>query len=238
VESIDRGMRELDRQCETKMKSTSKYHHDLGNDRWIVEYVFPGLRGGYFIEAGATNGLNGSATYHLEHRLGWRGLCVEVIPHQFAQISKFRSCQVDNRALWKESGQTLRFSHFPERSGRSGLTDLNVHAPKLRAQGTAEEILEVQSITLADLLVDHRAPQTIDYICLDVEGAEPEILGAFDFHAHHTIRAMSIEGHACDEIMKNAGYRPVQNPFTDVTFETYWLHPRTPIPAKIAAKPD
>jgi len=211
------------------MKSKSKYFHDLGNDRWIAECVFPGLKGGYFIEAGATNGLNGSGTLHLEREHGWRGLCVEVIPRQFAQIGKYRDCQVDNRALWRESGQTLEFSHFPERSGRSGLTDLNVHATMLRSEGTAEEILKVQSVTLADLLAEHRASQIIDYFCLDIEGAEPEVLGAFDFNGPYTIRAISIEGHACDEIMKAAGYRAVENPFTDVTFETYWLHPDTPI---------
>ncbi|MDF1808507.1 MAG: FkbM family methyltransferase [Phycisphaerales bacterium] len=220
------------------MKDINKFYHDLGNDRWVAECVFPGLTGGYFIEAGATNGINGSGTIHLERKLGWRGLCVEVIPRQFGQISKFRDCQVDNRALWSESGQTLRFSHFPERSGRSGLTDMNVHASMLRSEGTEEEILEVQSVTLSDLLTEHRASQIIDYFCLDIEGAEPEVLGAFDFHGPHTIRAISIEGHACDEIMKSAGYRAVDNPFTDVTFETYWLHPDTPIPSTLNLLPD
>lgn len=212
------------------MTSTAKYFHDLGNDQWIAEFVFPGLRDGYFIEAGATNGINGSGTIHLERELGWKGLCVEVIPRQFKQIGKFRNCQVDNRALWNKSGETLQFSFFPERSGRSGLTDQNVHAEKLRAEGTKEDILNVQTVTLADLLVEHHVPPVIDYICLDIEGAEPEVLGAFDFHGSHTIRAISIEGHACDEIMKAAGYRAIENPFTDVTFETYWLHPETPTP--------
>ena len=33
-----------------------EYYNETLNDRWIVEQVFPGLRGGYFVEIGAANG--------------------------------------------------------------------------------------------------------------------------------------------------------------------------------------
>lgn len=201
------------------------YRHDLGNDRWIVEKVFPGLRGGFFIEAGATNGISGSATFTLERRLGWTGILVETIPVQFERLADFRpASRHDNRALWRTSGETLSFSWFPTRAGRSGLTETNWHRDKL-VRDTAEEILQVETVTLADLLVQHAAPPVIDYLCLDIEGAEHHVLGAFDFHGPHKIRALSVEGHSSDPILRAAGYLPATNPFTDVAFETYWLHP-------------
>lgn len=202
------------------------YRHDLGNDRWIVEKVFPGLQGGFFIEAGAVNGIGGSATYVLERALGWTGILVEVIPPYFARLAEWRQAsRRDNRALWHTSGATLDFSWFPERAGRSGLTDTNPGRKKLLGEDTEEEILKVRTVTLADLLAAHAAPPVIDYLCLDIEGAEQQVLGAFDFHGPHKIRALSIEGHRCDAIMQAAGYVPANNPFTEVTFETYWLHP-------------
>src|SRR5262249_1213130 len=43
-----------------------QYFHELYNDKWIIENVFPGLRRGYFVEAGALGGKWGTATYVLE----------------------------------------------------------------------------------------------------------------------------------------------------------------------------
>jgi FkbM family methyltransferase len=194
-----------------------------------VETVFPGLRGGYFVEAGATNGVNGSGTLVLERELGWSGICVEVIPDQFERLKKYRTCHADKRALWDESGKTIDFTIFPTRTGHSGIS----HLPRIRrfaqtAQVDAKRI-EATTVTLMDLLRQHQAPPVIDYLCLDIEGAEPIVLGAFDFASPYTIRAISIEGHDCDQIMHAAGYRQVTNPFTNVTFETYWLHPSVPL---------
>ena len=200
------------------------YRHDLGNDRWIAEIIFPDVRGGFFVEAGATNGVNGSGTLFLEQSRDWTGICVEVIPDQFRAIKKFRKCKTDNRALWSMSGKHLSFTLFPERSGHSGLTEVNKNFAKFAGQDVTQQQFEVETVTLLDLLREHEAPNVIDYLCLDVEGAEPAILGAFDFSGPYLIRALSIEGHACDGIMLAAGYIPAVNPFTDVTFESYWLH--------------
>lgn len=201
-----------------------KYRHDLGNDRWIVEHVFPGLRHGYFIEAGATNGLNGSGTFVLESELGWSGLCIEAIPKQFEQIMRFRNCSADNRALWHTSGERLEFTIFPNRTGHSGLSAANKNIARADFQEETKELVIASTVTLSDVLRDHNAAPIIDYFCLDIEGSEFPVLSAFDFQGEYLIRSFSIEGHACDELMKQNGYRQVKNPFTDVDFETYWLH--------------
>lgn len=202
-----------------------RYQHDLSNDRWVAEIVFPGLRGGFFVEAGAANGVGGSATYFLEKELGWSGICVEVIPYQFKRIAEFRSCRSDNRALWSSSGEELAFSVFPGKSGHSGLTHMNKNAGKLVRQGEVEDRILVKTVALLDLLHEHEAPAVIDYLCLDLEGAEHAVVSAFDFHGRYVIRALSIEGRACDELLTRAGYRPAKNPFTEVQYESYWLHP-------------
>jgi FkbM family methyltransferase len=202
-----------------------QYRHDLGNDRWVVEHLYPGLSGGYFVEAGATNGVNGSATYVLEKELAWSGLCVEPIPQQYRRIKELRTCAADHRALWSRSGLELEFTIYSNRTGRSGLTSINKNAEKMHREGEERQIIAVSTVTLEDALREHGAPGVIDYLCLDVEGAEPEILRSFDFAGDFLIRAISIEGHACDALMAAAGYRRTKNPFTDVTFETYWLHP-------------
>lgn len=71
------------------------------------------------------------------------------------------------------------------------------------------------------------APSTIHYVCLDIEGAEPTVLGAFDLRGGpYTVLAMSVEGHRCDELMRGAGYLKTNNPFTNELYERYYLHPQ------------
>ena len=201
-----------------------RFRHDLGNDRWIVEKIFPNLRGGYFVEAGATNGVNGSATYVLERELGWSGLLIEPIPFQYEQVRRFRNCRADNRALWSESNVDLQFTIFPQRTGHSGLSDVNKNIGRADFTAEEKEQINVKTVTLRDVLAEHSAPRIIHFICLDVEGAELEVLRAFDFQGEYKVLALSIEGHACDGLMRSNGYKSVKNPFTSVDFETYWLH--------------
>lgn len=42
---------------------------------------------------------------------------------------------------------------------------------------------KVNTISLLDLLMKHKASQKIDYLSIDTEGSEYEILNAFDFDA-------------------------------------------------------
>ncbi len=55
----------------------------------------------------------------------------------------------------------------------------------------ADEI-SVQTISLNDLLAEHNAPETIDYISIDTEGSELSILEAFDFNRYN-VRLLSVE---------------------------------------------
>jgi hypothetical protein len=49
---------------------------DTNNDKWAID-IFNGKKQGFFVEAGALNGINGSSTYALERYFGWTGILVE-----------------------------------------------------------------------------------------------------------------------------------------------------------------
>ena len=72
----------------------------------------------------------------------------------------------------------------------------------------------VQTVSLEDLLVRHSAPKVVDYLSVDTEGSEFEILSAFDFSAY-TFRAVSIEHNfmpvraAIYKLMTRNGYQRV-----------------------------
>jgi hypothetical protein len=66
------------------------YLNEAGNDLWIREVVFPNKRNGYFLEAGAADGVSDSSCFFLEKQMGWRGICIEPHDQLFPHLSKTR----------------------------------------------------------------------------------------------------------------------------------------------------
>lgn len=206
--------------CEVK----SLYNHDLLNDRWISSIIFPNLREGYFVEAGACAGKAGSACYFLEKELGWTGICVEPIPSLYETLKNVRTADTFNGCLYCQSDIELSFTTYiePTKKGYSGITAVNKNLEVLEAEQSLE--IKTKTITLQDLLLKFDAPKTIHYLALDTEGSELEILKEFNFSGKYKILAVSIEGHECDSLMIENGYIPVKNPYTTKTFEAYFVH--------------
>ena len=206
------------------MESGAVYGHHARNDQWIAEDVFPGLRGGFFVEAGACGGMSGSATLVLERDLGWTGIAVEPLDSYYKTLVAHRTCSTDNRCLSDVTGGTVEFLSYVEDRARSGIAELNKNGRWADKHGATPEMMVKETVTLADLLDQHHAPETIHYLCLDVEGAEATILGAFDFTSR-PILAVSTEGGRCDQLLADAGYRRVENRHAPDRFDHYFLHP-------------
>jgi FkbM family methyltransferase len=136
-------------------------------------------RSGYFVEFGATNGVNLSNTHLLEKEFGWTGILVEPARCWHQQLRSNRSAIVDSRCVWKDSGSTLAFneSSIWELSTIGKFQSTDMHA-KLRRNART---YTVASISLGDLLTEHNAPRHIDYLSIDTEGSEFDILNSLDF---------------------------------------------------------
>ncbi len=201
------------------------FGHHAQNDRWAIEAVFDGLRGGFFVEAGACGGASGSASLVLERDFGWEGICVEPGDEYYRVLSASRECAKDHRCLSDRTGDFVEFLSFPDDLARSGIRSLNKN-DKWAEQHSASGVTSTkETVTLADLLDQHASPSTIHYLCLDVEGAERTILEAFDFDGPRRILAISVEGPKCDDLLVNRGYLRARNPFAPREIDHYFLSP-------------
>jgi FkbM family methyltransferase len=151
-------------------------HSQIGQDLEVVR-VYNRKRDGYFIEVGASDGVQLSNTLLLEKEYGWRGICCEPIPLTYEALVKNRpNCFCVKDALYSESGQTVEFKVAGMLSGISSHIDAH-----RRLVDKTKTVIEVRTTTLMDVLRDAEAPRFIEYMSLDTEGSEYKILENFDF---------------------------------------------------------
>ncbi len=174
----------------------------IGQDFWVAGEVFNGKRGGYFVDIGAADGYDISNTLLLETRYGWSGMCVEANPAAFNTLRAIRRAVCVNACVDGEAGVV----QFRKDGLFGGIVDTN------RETATeASEVVTMPTVTLVELLERHGAPKAIDYLSVDVEGAEERMLSGFDYR-RYCFRCMTIErpGAALREVLARNGYRLVK----------------------------
>jgi FkbM family methyltransferase len=138
-------------------------------------------RAGFFVEFGATDGMMLSNTLTLEKSFGWNGILAEPSPQWKRGLSENRACHIDHRAVWSESGVELDFfdATSPE---LSTIGDFAAHDNHTRKLSSAEKVM---TVSLVDLLDQYQAPPFIDYLSVDTEGSEFEVLKGFPFSKYN-----------------------------------------------------
>jgi hypothetical protein len=136
-------------------------------------------RDGYFVEFGATDGVELSNTHLLEKGFGWRGILAEPARCWHDALRANRSAIIETQCLWTKTGARLTFNEVEvaEYSTVGTFSDGDLH----RAERRRGRTYTVDTNSLNDLLVAHAAPPVIDYLSIDTEGTEYEILRHFDF---------------------------------------------------------
>jgi FkbM family methyltransferase len=147
--------------------------------------------GGYFVEFGATNGIDLSNSYLLERDYSWRGILAEPARVWHSELRKNRKNSIiETNCVWKNSSETLLFNETdaPELSTLDSFSNSDTHTD-FRKHGNK---YEVSSISLNDLLDKYKAPRDIDYLSIDTEGSEFEILNSFNFD-NYNIKIITCE---------------------------------------------
>lgn len=141
----------------------------------FVLYTLNWKRNGFFVEFGSTNGFDLSNSYLLEKDFGWKGILCEPASVWKEDLKKNRNSILDFRCVWKTSGKTLNLI-VPSKPEFSKISIL-----KNQKSLNVDQSEKVETVSLIDLLNTYNAPKNIDFLSIDTEGSEYEILEAFDF---------------------------------------------------------
>lgn len=206
----------------------SKRENKMNSAEWAQEF-FP--QGGFYIEAGAHDGIGDSTTYALE-QIGWKGICVEPSA-AFELLKRSRKCKVDNRCLWCEDGVEVPFQQLPADPELSGInTCFGDHWDR---DGRPHVVIKKKAVTLTTLLKEHQSPNMIQLLSLDTEGSEYEILRVHDFEKYRLL-LVTIEHNRVEakkkklrELMLGKGYRIEERNTWDI--EDWFIHESVTLPS-------
>jgi FkbM family methyltransferase len=159
------------------------FYSQMGQDKWVSEVVFPGVKNGFFLDVGSGDGTFMSNTKALEQK-GWTGICVDPFPRNMQD----RSCQIFKEVVFSKTGERVKFwaakelGRIVDTLGDPTLKDILQTAP----------IVEFTTVTLADILERAKAPRFIHYVSMDIEGGEIDALKGFPFDKYQ-IGTLSVE---------------------------------------------
>jgi FkbM family methyltransferase len=189
------------------------FYHDLYNDLFYKDVIFSGKKDGYFVEVGALDGMIMSQSYLFEKILNWKGIVVEPNPVWKDALFLHRECNISTEAISDKQGvSTFECREIPAFSGlKSSVNDA-------RMSDIINEF-DVKTITLCDLFDKFNAPEEIDWVSIDTEGAELVILDQFFLeNKKYKINLLSFESHQlndAEKILKNQPYLKIKNPYLD-----------------------
>lgn len=82
----------------------TKYSAEIGQDKWVLEKVFPDVANGYFVDVGSGHGTIGSNSRTLEER-GWRGVCIDPFPVHM----EGRTCEMFREVVFSKARMVIGF---------------------------------------------------------------------------------------------------------------------------------
>jgi len=145
------------------------YPASQGQDLLVLE-LLAHKRGGFYVDVGARYWHKGSNTFALDYYHGWSGICVEPDSHFFRGLAINRTCSVIcNNPIDSDEGQTVSFSYAIRQT------------TKKPGHDNGKKITVNMRSIMDKLGKRWHVPAVIDYLSLDVEGAEYSTLRGIDF---------------------------------------------------------
>lgn len=156
----------------------SKKLFSQNDEELIIRDFFDDRRGGFFLDVGSFHWEDLSTTCFLERYLGWQGIAIDAQAEFAEGYKKYRpKTKFFSYAVTDHSGDTLKLYLT------GGTSSLNPAWYKYFLKKDQEDkppaAVDVPTITLNDLL-EKNGVTKIDFLSMDIEGAEPPALAGFD----------------------------------------------------------
>jgi FkbM family methyltransferase len=176
----------------------------------VVVHLLGGMRNGRFAEIGAGDGTYLSNTWLLEKHFGWTGVLAEPNINFHPAIKSARTATLDGRAVCGTSRGSLPMLI------NSDFEELSTLVPDNADGGhRSGYYVDVDTVGVNQVLADASSEGSVNYLSIDTEGSEIDILESIDLHTYRpeviTIEHNDVSSRKrrFDEIICGHGYRRI-----------------------------
>jgi hypothetical protein len=202
---------------ESQLPSGQKWFSQAAQEQAVLS-LLRNKRGGFFIDLASNDATFLSNSYILERDYGWQGLCIEPNPVYWYNLTHYRpNCQLVGAVVGRTTMEQVPFRYSGNEHG--GIAGDGFDNGKRWKQKSTYEY----TISLLDLFQRYQVPKVVDYLSLDVEGAEGFIMSAFPLKEYR-IKLLTVERpkkELCD-FLESHGYKNIQR--LSSWGETLWAH--------------
>lgn len=164
------------------IKSETDYYSQGGEDAIISKtfaYFIP-IPNGVYLDIGAYHPYKHSNTYLL-YKSGWNGINVDPRPGTKLLFDKIRKRDINVEAGIGSRDGLMTYYILDENSTMNSFSKENLE--KLGIFGHVKRTIEVPVFTVESLLKQYQKIKKIDYLNIDAEGFEMEILSGINYDA-------------------------------------------------------
>ena len=163
------------------------YNSQDNQDKYLEDNVFKGYKNGIFVDVGSYDGVGFNNTLYFEKYNNWAGVNIEPIKRVYDKLLINRPNSINiNCAVCNNDGQTefLCNTGYTEMiSGIKSTFDPR-HFYRLEREnkqmGSTTEVINVNTKKL-ETICDENKLTHINYLSIDVEGAEFEVIKSINF---------------------------------------------------------
>ncbi len=197
----------------THFKYLNSCFSQEGEDQILSQYLY-GVDVGFFLDIGAYHPIKYSNTYKF-YLQGWRGINIDAMPGSMIPFNEIRPDDINLETGVAENESDLPYYVFDQ-------TGVNTFSEKfaLQMQGNGYTVIEKKSIktrTMRAILEEHLPPnQTIDFLSLDVEGFELNVLNSNDWIKYRpriiVVESLQLKSKSVlDEYLRQVDYKLIAN---------------------------
>ena len=163
------------------------FNSQFDQDKYLETFVFKGYKNGFYVDVGAHDGVSINNTLYFEKYNNWTGINIEPIKKVFDRLVTNRPNDINlNCAVCNNDGETEFFCNTGYTEMISGIKDnfdvrhWNRLQHENKQMGSTTEVIKVNTKKLETILDENKISH-INYLSIDVEGAEFEVIKSINF---------------------------------------------------------
>jgi len=162
------------------------YYSQYKQDYFLDKVIFSRKKNGFFIDIGAYDGISISNSYFFEKNRNWNGFCFEPNPTVFSKLIKNRKCQCFNVCIGDSKGMVIFTQVIGNSEMLSGISRTydprHVERIVKETKSNDGQIFQISVVSKTLKSFFKAKNHEIDFLSIDTEGNEFEILKSIDFN--------------------------------------------------------